>query len=90
MKTKLKARSKKSVGKIVAQAALNIDRFGDGLEFEPRTAGDEIVLFPANGNSATLTVTLQYENGQPAPGQPVRGESTPLTIGAIALAGCRG
>jgi len=65
---------------LTSEATLSIDRTGDGLDYEFALAGDELTLFPSNGNSATLTVTLRFSNGSPAPGRTVRCESRPLSL----------
>jgi hypothetical protein len=66
--------------RLLSEAALALDQSGDGLGFDVLMAGDEVTLFPANGNNATLTITLKYSNGQPAPGKTVRCESRPLFL----------
>jgi len=66
--------------RVHSEAILSLDQFGDGLDFDTLISGDEVTLFPANGNSATLTITLKYSNGQPAPGKTVRCESRPLSL----------
>ena len=40
----------------------------------------EVTLFPSNGNTANLTVTLKYSNGSPAPGKTVSCQARPLTL----------
>jgi hypothetical protein len=64
---------------LVATASISTAIAGDGLEFQDRS-GDEVTLFPANGNYATFTVTLKYSNGSPAPGKQVSCMSKPLSL----------
>lgn len=54
-------------GKIVATSLVTVDLWGDGLD-ERATTDDPITLFPASGNSATVTITLTDQSGNPVPG----------------------
>lgn len=72
--------TKARVLRLHSDATLSFDQSGDGLGFDTLIAGDEVTLFPANGNNSTITITLKYSNGQPAPGKTVRCESRPLFL----------
>src|ERR1700674_3988242 len=61
--------------KLLQKLNFAIDPYGDGLDADFTTPRGELTLFPSNGNSAKLTVTLQYSNGKPAPGKTVTCQS---------------
>jgi hypothetical protein len=66
--------------KLLQKLSFAIDPYGDGLDADFATPRGELTLFPSNGNSAKLTVTLQYSNGSPAPGKTVTCQSRPLNL----------
>src|SRR5574341_1518806 len=57
-----------------------IDPYGDGMAADFIIPRGEVTLFPSNGNTANLTVTLKYSDGSPAPGKAVTCQSRPLTL----------
>jgi hypothetical protein len=61
--------------KLLQKLNFAIDPYGDGLDADFATPKGDLTLFPSNGNSAKLTVTLQYSNGSPAPGKTVACQS---------------
>ena len=70
-----------SEGSLMCEVYASLDPSGEGLPDELFvTTNDVVVLFPANGNSVTFTVTLKYQNGNPAPGKPVTSTSRPVQL----------
>src|SRR5262245_16226495 len=56
---------------LVQSISASVSIGGDFLDDQIQIASDTATLFPANGASTQLTVTLKYTDGRPAPGQTV-------------------
>lgn len=65
---------------LVCDVFASFDRSGEGLPDELLATSGDVVLFPANGNSVTFTVTLKYQNGSPAAGKRVTSSSRPVQL----------
>lgn len=65
---------------IITEIAASLDYSGENLDDMQIIQGNTATLFPSNGNSVTITVTLKYSNGQPAPGIPVSCWAEPKTL----------
>ncbi len=70
------------VGGLSLRQTINIynDLFGEFLEDELSASTDPIVLFPANGSSVKITITMKYSDGRPAPGYNVSSTSRPINL----------